>query len=98
MHVQSLLAGREHKEGEGSSSGRWWNVWLSLNDESEASAIWIENKFEVPKSGRWIDDENLFEIPIVEEQEEEEEEVGKYTGLIVFECTPTNLVKDEIEK
>jgi len=101
-HVQSLLVGREH-EKEGSGSGRRWDVWLSLNDQSEASAIWIENKFEVPKSGRWIDDENVFEILVVEgnveeDEEEEQEEVGKYTGLIVFECTPTNLIKDDIEK
>lgn len=101
-HVQSLLAGREHKEERGSRRKRW-DVWLSLNDESEASAIWIENKFEVPKSGRWINDEDVFEIPIVEgnveeNKEEEQEGDGKYTGLIVFECTPTNLIKDDIEK
>jgi len=103
-HVQSLLAGREHKEEE-ERRRRQWDVWLSLNSESEASAIWIENKFEVPKSGRWInDDEAVFEIPIVEgnveenKEEEEQEEAGKYTGLIVFECTPTNLIKDDIER
>jgi len=106
-HVQSLLAGREQEEEEEEEEEegrrRRWDVWLSLNDKSEASAIWIENKFEVPKSGRWIDDENVFEIPVVEgnveeNKEEEQEEVGKYTGLIVFECTPTNLIKDDIEK
>ena len=31
-------------------------------------------------------------------QMEGEEELGKYTGLIVFECVPTDLVKDDIEK
>lgn len=94
-----------------------WNIWLSLNPESDSSAIWIERKFDVPKSGRWAN-ETVFEIPVLGQGEEnisgvttngkgkakagiqmkEEEELGKYTGLIVFECVPTDLVKDDIEK
>ncbi|KAF5344851.1 hypothetical protein D9756_011184 [Leucocoprinus leucothites] len=92
-----------------------WNIWLSLNPESDSSAIWLERKFDVPKSGRWAN-ENVFEIPIFETSTSEgmengmavitngknkskgREEEAKYTGLIVFECTPTDWVKDDIEK
>jgi hypothetical protein len=102
-----------------------WNIWLSLNPESDSSAIWLEKKFDVPKSGRWAS-ENVFEIPVLEGRREEDgrelngDEVtngkgkgkekavmnGKAlaqeerccTGLIVFECTPLDGVKDDIEK
>ncbi|KXN83005.1 SAC3 family protein 1 [Leucoagaricus sp. SymC.cos] len=77
-----------------------WNIWLSLNPESDSSAIWLEKKFDVPKSGRWAD-ETVFEIPLVPDSLENErvgEEDGWATGLIVFECTPVDRVADEIER
>ncbi|KAJ3554038.1 hypothetical protein NP233_g12506 [Leucocoprinus birnbaumii] len=76
--------------------------------QSDSSAIWLERKFDVPKSGTWAN-ENVFEIPIFHPSHshssangkgkaKEEGEQGRYTGLIVFECTPTDGVGDDIEK
>lgn len=94
---------------------RPWNVWLSLNPESDSSAIWLERKFDVPKSGRWAS-ESIFEIPLfpdLDSSQDHEREKPKMngkgkeksrvkedwnTGLIVFECTPTDHVQDDIEK
>lgn len=88
-----------------------WNVWLSLNPESDSSAIWLERKFDVPKSGQWVS-ETIFEIPLFpdldpscskEELKTNGKEKGKAkddwnTGLIIFECTPIDHIRDDIEK
>jgi hypothetical protein len=92
---------------------RPWNVWLSLNPESDSSAIWLERKFDVPKSGRWAS-ESIFEIPLFPDldashdtqkakvngkgKEKSKVKEDLSTGLIVFECTPTDHVEDELEK
>ncbi|EKM74835.1 hypothetical protein AGABI1DRAFT_132809 [Agaricus bisporus var. burnettii JB137-S8] len=90
-----------------------WSVWLSLNPESDSSAIWLERKFDVPNSGRWAS-ESIFEIPLfpdlnASQDSEKAKSNGKgkekskmkedlSTGLIVFECTPTDHIQDELEK
>lgn len=67
-----------------------WDIWLSLNAESDATAIWFERKFDMPNSGYWVS-ENVFSIPLIVSNK-----VG-YPGIILFECTPQNNV-DELEK
>ncbi|KAJ3576018.1 hypothetical protein NP233_g719 [Leucocoprinus birnbaumii] len=111
---RSLALSRSHSHSYSTSNAsseerKPWNVWLSLNPESDSSAIWLERKFDVPKSGIWAN-ENVFEIPIFHpshshssvngkgKAKEEGSEQGRYTGLIVFECTPTDGVGDDIEK
>lgn len=88
-----------------------WNMWLSLNPESDSSAIWLERKFDVPRSGRWVS-ETIFEIPLFSDlglscDREEPKKNGKEkekakddwnTGLIIFECTPMDRIQDDIEK
>ncbi len=87
-----------------------WSMWLSLNPESDSSAIWLERKFDVPKSGRWAS-ETTFEIPLFPDQDpshnNEKKKNGKEkekakedwnTGLIIFECTPMDHIQDDIEK
>lgn len=88
-----------------------WNVWLSVNPEDNASAIWLQTKFGVPESGKWLP-ESIFEIPLFLDLDQPQERArtngkGKQksgvredcsTGLIVFECTPTDHVQDDIEK
>lgn len=86
---------------------------MSLNPESDSSAIWLERKFDVPNSGRWAS-ESIFEIPLfpdlnASQDSERAKSNGKgkekskmkedlSTGLIVFECTPTDHIQDELEK
>ncbi|TFK81944.1 hypothetical protein K466DRAFT_590907 [Polyporus arcularius HHB13444] len=69
-----------------------WCMWLSMNTENDKTAIWLEHKFDVPSSGRWIS-ETVFSIPAFKEPQAEDS-----PGLIVFERTPVEGVDDEIEK
>ncbi|KAF9484566.1 hypothetical protein BDN70DRAFT_872349 [Pholiota conissans] len=71
-----------------------WNVWLSMNPESDATAIWLERKFDVPASGSWVS-EAVFSIPL--SSAGGPSSVG-YPGLIVFERTPLGDVNDELER
>ncbi|KIM44074.1 hypothetical protein M413DRAFT_9323 [Hebeloma cylindrosporum] len=71
-----------------------WHIWLSMNPESDATAIWLERKFDVPASGSWAS-ESVFSIPI--------SSIGGpstsgYPGLIVFECSPLDDISDDLEK
>jgi len=69
-------------------------LWLSLNPETDATAIWLETKLDVPKSGKWAS-ETVFAIPL----EHQQTWSGKsHPGLIMFECTPLEAVEDEIER
>ncbi|KAI6128109.1 SAC3/GANP/Nin1/mts3/eIF-3 p25 family-domain-containing protein, partial [Pisolithus croceorrhizus] len=61
-----------------------WAAWLSLNQENDGTAIWLEQKFDVPESGKWKS-ENVFEMP------------GFYPGVIIFERTPVSST-DVLEK
>ncbi len=67
-------------------------MWLSMNTENDKTAIWLEHKFDVPSSGRWIS-ETVFSIPAFKKPQAEDS-----PGLIVFERTPVEGVDDEIEK
>ena len=69
-----------------------WALWLSVNDNDseEATATWVQKKFDVPESGAWRDS-NVFSVPLTPHAE------AASPGLIVFECTPANGV-DDIEK
>lgn len=69
-----------------------WCLWLSMNSENDKTAIWLEHKFDVPSSGRWIS-ETVFSIPAFKQPEAQ----GS-PGLIVFERTPLEGVDDEIER
>ncbi|KAG7087326.1 hypothetical protein E1B28_013302 [Marasmius oreades] len=70
-----------------------WRLWLSLNPDSDATAIWMEKKFGIPESGRWASD-SVFSIPILPGTGD----VNGYPGIIVFECTPSDGVEDELER
>jgi hypothetical protein len=65
-----------------------------MNPESDATAIWLERKFDVPASGAWAS-ETVFSIPL--SSAGGPDSLG-YPGLIVFECTPLGDVTDELEK
>lgn len=69
-----------------------WEAWISLNPDSDATAIWIERKFNVPDSGKWVD--NMFWIPVGEGMRSTKE----HPGLILFECSPLEGMEDEIER
>lgn len=71
-----------------------WQIWLSVNPESDATAIWIERKFNVPDSGEWVS-EAIFSIPLSPSKLSKE---PGYPGMLVFECTPIEGVPDEIER
>ncbi|KAI6014532.1 SAC3/GANP/Nin1/mts3/eIF-3 p25 family-domain-containing protein [Pisolithus microcarpus] len=70
-----------------------WAAWLSLNQENDGTAIWLEQKFDVPESGQWKSG-NVFEMPISQSHIEVER---FYPGVIIFERTPMSGT-DVIEK
>lgn len=71
-----------------------WDIWLSLNPESDATAIWLERKFDMPDSGAWAS-ESVFTIPLSTSRSSRS---PGFPGLIVFECTPVGDIVDELEK
>ncbi|KAF4565558.1 hypothetical protein EYR36_002131 [Pleurotus pulmonarius] len=72
-----------------------WRTWVSLNPESDATAIWLERKFDIPNSGKWVS-EVIFEIPLTAQGDEDQSE--GFPGLIIFERTPLDDIKDDIER
>ncbi|PPQ99374.1 hypothetical protein CVT24_009204 [Panaeolus cyanescens] len=71
-----------------------WHLWLSLNPDSDATAIWLERKFDMPDSGTWFS-EAVFSIPL---SSAGGSKTSNYPGLIAFECTPLGDAGDELEK
>ncbi|EJD00557.1 uncharacterized protein FOMMEDRAFT_112104 [Fomitiporia mediterranea MF3/22] len=69
-----------------------WATWLCMNPDNDKTAIWLEQKFDVPKSGNWVS-EAVFAISASETPEKE-----VFPGLIVFECTPLEGAGDDIER
>lgn len=73
-----------------------WRIWLSLNPQVDGTAIWLEAKFGVPESGKWMT-EHVFSIPLVE-GEEDKLPHENFPGVLVFECTPLDGITDDLEK
>ena len=73
-----------------------WQIWLSMNPESDATAIWLERKFDIPVSGSWMSD-SIFAIPLSSEVSSGST-LSASPGVIVFECTPLGDVTDFLEK
>ena len=73
-----------------------WQIWLSMNPEYDATAIWLERKFDVPASGSWVSD-SIFAIPLLSEVPNTTKVSGS-PGVIVFECTPLGDVTDTLER
>ncbi|KAI9455637.1 SAC3/GANP/Nin1/mts3/eIF-3 p25 family-domain-containing protein [Boletus coccyginus] len=67
-----------------------WSAWLSLNQESDGTAIWLEQKFNVPDSGKW-ENENVFHIPV---SKDHAKLAHSYPGVVIFELTPMTGVTD----
>ncbi|KAF8549502.1 hypothetical protein OG21DRAFT_1500373 [Imleria badia] len=67
-----------------------WSAWLSLNQESDGTAIWLEQKFNMPDSGEWKN-ENVFHMPIAKDPVEL---AHSYPGVVLFERTPLTGVTD----
>lgn len=63
-----------------------------MNPDNDKTAIWLEQKFDVPQSGKW-ESEAVFNIPVSATPPSQ-----VFPGLIVFECTPLEEVNDEIER
>ncbi|KAG1782198.1 SAC3/GANP/Nin1/mts3/eIF-3 p25 family-domain-containing protein [Suillus placidus] len=71
-----------------------WSAWLSLNQDNDGTAIWLELKFDVPDSGSWKD-ANVFQIPVVPQPHNNK---ALYPGIIIFERTPVGEVEDPLER
>lgn len=69
-----------------------WTIWLCMNQSNDQTAIWLEQKFDVPNSGSW-ESEVVFSIPVSSNPSLE-----GFPGLIVFECTPLEGISDEIDR
>jgi hypothetical protein len=67
-----------------------------MNPESDATAIWLERKFDIPASGSWVSD-SIFSIPLSSEVLSGPT-MSDSPGVIVFECTPLGGVADDLEK
>ncbi|KAJ7039915.1 hypothetical protein C8F04DRAFT_1085319 [Mycena alexandri] len=92
--LRSLLKSRSRSASNSPSSG-FWRIWLSLNPESDATAIWLECKFDVPGSGGQWETETVFSIPVASKPPITAE---GYPGVIMFECTPLEGVEDDLER
>ncbi|KAF8736497.1 hypothetical protein AX14_014477 [Amanita brunnescens Koide BX004] len=88
-----LQAMKSHVRDKAGTMPSSWQIWLSTNPDSDATAIWIERKFDVPDSGFWVS-ENIFSIPATQSHDRSNE----FPGVIVFECSPIQNVKDDIER
>jgi hypothetical protein len=53
----------------------------------------MERKFDVPDSGYWAS-EGVFSIPVSTGHDA----LKGFPGIIVFECTPVQNVRDDIER
>ena len=73
-----------------------WQIWLSMNPESDGTAIWLDRKFDIPASGSWVSD-SIFAIPLSSEVSSRSK-LSSSPGVIVFECTPLGDVTDNLEK
>lgn len=64
-----------------------------MNLDNDQTAIFLEQKFNVPESGSW-ETNLIFSIPV------SESEVGtdSFPGLLVFECAPLDVISDDIER
>jgi hypothetical protein len=71
-----------------------WLVWLSINQDNDGTAIWLQRKFDVPASGTWLSDK-IFQIAPPNSTGDAEDGAP---GLIIFECTPFEGLDDELEK
>ena len=67
-----------------------------MNPESDATAIWLDRKFDIPASGSWVSD-SIFAIPLSSEVSSRSV-LSDSPGVIVFECTPLGDVADYLEK
>ncbi|KAF7326366.1 Nuclear export factor [Mycena venus] len=96
--VRTLL--KSKSKSTKSPSSALWRIWLSLNPESDATAIWLECKFDVPGSGGQWETETVFSIPVMSKPPPHNPDSAAegYPGVIVFECTPLAGVKDELER
>lgn len=71
-----------------------WLVWLSINQDNDGTAIWLQRKFDIPSSGTWLSD-IVFQIGPAASTIDAEDGAP---GLIIFECTPFEDLDDELEK
>ncbi|KAG0696325.1 SAC3/GANP/Nin1/mts3/eIF-3 p25 family-domain-containing protein [Suillus ampliporus] len=71
-----------------------WSAWLSLNQDNDGTAIWLELKFDVPDSGSWKDVQ-IFQIPAAPQPHHI---TALYPGIIIFERTPVGEVDDPLER
>lgn len=63
-----------------------------MNPDSDATAIWLERKFDVPESGHWVS-ETIFSISPTKDPT-----APNFPGLIVFECSPLEGIVDDLER
>ena len=98
--VRTLLRSKS-KAAKSSSSSGLWRIWLSLNPESDATAIWLECKFDVKGAGGRWETETVFSIPVAPKPPQLNPPLTTadgYPGVIVFECTPLEGVQDDLER
>ncbi|KAF7349173.1 Nuclear export factor [Mycena sanguinolenta] len=99
--VRTLLKSKSKAAKPSPSSPALWRIWLSLNPESDGTAIWLECKFDVKGSGGRWETETVFSIPVAPKPPSIHPPTTTaegYPGVIVFECTPLEGVDDDLER
>lgn len=87
-----------------SSDGLPWSTFLSLNEEREGTAIWIEEKFTAPEGAQpeWLafasDDEERRGVLVIPPSSHQHRSSTPGPGLVVFELTPPREEEDELER
>ena len=65
---------------------------MSTNQTNDDTAIWVDEKFDIPQSGSWLS-KLVFSIPLKPDDKE-----STSPGLLVFECTPLDGVDDDLDR
>ncbi|KIL56004.1 hypothetical protein M378DRAFT_17465 [Amanita muscaria Koide BX008] len=88
------IAGHEEKK---ETVPSLWQIWLSMNPNSGATAIWMERKFDVPDSGmnRDIGRRSISSLYLPPQTPVAQK--GSL-GIVIFKCMPIQNVKDDIER
>lgn len=69
-----------------------------MNPDNDGTAIWLERKFDVPSSGRWVS-ENVFSMGLSPTNPSSSSSSSvESPGLIIFECTPLEGLDDDLER
>ena len=87
--MKTLRSSLQNRYGDVSDN---WLAWLCLNPDNERTAIWLDQKFDVPETGQWLSESVIALFVSLVKVEH------GYPGLLIFECKSLDAEDDELEK